>query len=126
MTGLEQWGNQVVEHIWADLEAETQQFLREAPATWQEQEREAFEEFVAHRDRDFRGRVEITDELVDFALGSGDEWGLSLTGGPGSGKSALLAHVYGKLEDEDALLLAHAAGISPRSTSTMVPVTSFG
>ncbi|MGD9498740.1 MAG: hypothetical protein AB7Y46_20775, partial [Armatimonadota bacterium] len=31
----------------------------------------------------------ITDELVEFALGAGQEWALSLTGGPGSGKSAL-------------------------------------
>ncbi|HUS80270.1 MAG TPA: hypothetical protein VM283_03315, partial [Armatimonadota bacterium] len=117
VAGLEELGATVLEDVWADLEAEIPPLAEQAEVTWQDEEREAFEEFVADRDRDFRGRVEITDELVEFALGTGGEWALSLTGGPGSGKSALLSHVYRKLEERDALLLAHAAGISPRSTS---------
>ncbi len=117
VVGLEQLGAMVLEDVWADLEAELSPLTERAETTWQDEERAAFEEFVARCDRDFRGRVEITDELVEFALGEGGERALSLTGVSGSGKSALITRVCRKLEDADALLLAHAAGISPRSTS---------
>lgn len=39
MTGLEAWGAQVLEDLWSVLEAETAEFLRQAPLTWQEQDR---------------------------------------------------------------------------------------
>jgi tetratricopeptide (TPR) repeat protein len=45
-------------------------------------------------------------------------WGVCITGDPGSGKSALFSHLYCRIDSEpDILLLAHAAGISPRATS---------
>jgi len=45
-------------------------------------------------------------------------WCVCITGDPGSGKSALFAHLYRRIDSEpDILPLAHAAGISPRATS---------
>ncbi|MBU0609305.1 MAG: DUF4062 domain-containing protein, partial [Armatimonadetes bacterium] len=118
VTGLQAWGEAVIEHVWADLDEETRAFVHEAPTAWQEQEREAFAEFVAHRQRDFRGRADLVQELQNFALSlviEGQPWGLSLTGESGSGKSALMAHLYRQLQSPEVLLLSHAAGISVRS-----------
>lgn len=45
-------------------------------------------------------------------------WGACITGDPGSGKSAVFAHLYRVIRPEPGiLLLAHAAGISARATS---------
>ena len=119
VTGLEEWATQVIEHVWTDLDAETREFFHEKPTTWQEREREALAEFVAHHERGFRGREVVARELEEFALSTtteGRPWGLSLTGESGSGKSALVAHLFHRLQSRDAFLLVHAAGISVRST----------
>ena len=120
VTGLEQWGRQVLEDLWRDLDEETREFIRQPLPSWQDQERWALEEFVENRGRGFIGRVEITEELSALAESPAQEvpaWGACVTGEPGAGKSALFAHLSRELEGRDDLLvLAHAAGISPRST----------
>ena len=119
VTGLEQWGQQVLEDLWRELDEETREFIRQPLPSWQDQERWALEEFVENRGRGFIGRVEITEKLLALAESPGQEkltWGACITGESGSGKSALFAHLFRKLEDrDDLLLLSHAAGISPRS-----------
>ena len=119
VTGLEQWGQQVLEDLWRELDEETREFIRQPLPSWQDQERWALEEFVENRGRGFVGRVEITGELLGLAESPDQEvltWGACVTGESGAGKSALFAHLFRKLEDrDDLLLLSHAAGISPRS-----------
>ena len=119
VTGLETWGQQVLADLWGELEPETRAFALAAPPTWQSQERAAIEEFVEHRLRGFTGREPVVRKLLDLALGQGDEaLGACVTGGPGTGKSALFAQVYRRLKDErEILVLAHAAGSGPRSVS---------
>jgi len=102
------------------LDEETREFAQQPLPSWQDQERRALEEFVENRGRGFVGRVEITQELCTLAHSPAAEvltWGACVTGESGSGKSALFAHLVRKLEGRDDLfVLAHAAGISPRST----------
>lgn len=119
VTGLESWGAQVLEDLWSDLEAETTTFLREAPRTWQEQDRWALDEFVEGRARGFVGRTAIETDLVQFATlpaPNGTSWGACVTAETGGGKSSLVGHLYRLLQQQDVLVLAHASGISVRST----------
>jgi len=118
VTGLEAWGRMVLEDLWRDLDEETKAFLRAPETGWQEQERWTLEEFVQNRNRGFIGRMEISEEIMGQATSpamSGSPCGLCLVGDAGSGKSALFSHIYGLLQDRNVLLLASAAGISPRS-----------
>ncbi len=68
VTRLEEFGNQVLEDLWRDLEEETRAYLQLPDPTWQEQERRGLEEFVESRGRGFIGREEITRSLCDLAL----------------------------------------------------------
>ena len=126
VTGLETWGQQVLEELWADLDEETREYAEKAPATLEAQECESLAEFVDVKLRDFRGREEIIERLLTFTQSSealGTLWGICVTGGPGSGKSSLFARVLRDLETKKStrssavppLVLAHAAGITPRS-----------
>ncbi|MBM3791808.1 MAG: DUF4062 domain-containing protein, partial [Acidobacteria bacterium] len=120
VVGLEAWGEQVFQDLWGDLEAETQAFAQQPPPTWEEAERSVLAEFVEHRSRNFVGREALLRELLDLAhapVRDGAPWCACVTGGPGSGKSAVFAHLHQSLEpDGSMLVLAHAAGISPRSS----------
>jgi len=119
VTGLEAWGGLVLEDLWRELDGETLELARRGEASWEEAERWILEQFVEDRGRDFIGRDEILAELLDLA-NSGDSenpiWGVSVGGPAGAGKSALFAELYRRLTSEQVVVLAHAAGIGPRST----------
>jgi tetratricopeptide (TPR) repeat protein len=118
VTDLGEWGRQVTEDLWEDLEAETREFEGQPRATWQQEEAFILEQFVETQCRDFVGRTEILDEILEFTESEADEnaeWCYSVTGASGSGKSALFAELKRRLDKRGATLLAHAAGISFRS-----------
>lgn len=124
VSGLEAWGEQVVQDLWRELDAETEQTQRAKPTTWQDAERWVLEQFIEERARSFIGRNALLDMLFMFATSvraDGGAWAFSLLGGAGTGKSAVFAELSRRLEkaiqrkDADVLLLAHAAGISPRA-----------
>jgi hypothetical protein len=82
------------------------------------------EQFVAERSRGFRGRAGMVARLCAHATktGDADKRGLVVAGASGGGKSAIFARVYEELTEAkktDFWLLAHAAGIDPRSTSVV-------
>ena len=82
------------------------------------------EQFVAERSRGFRGRADIVGRLSAHATDpdGADTRGRVLAGPSGGGKSAVFARVYEQLagaNGDDFWLLAHAAGIDPRSTSVV-------
>jgi len=117
ITGLEAWGAQVLADLWSDLEEETRAFLGLPTETWQERERLELEAFIELACRDFRGREDVLRTLKAHALSPASHqgvWGICLAGAAGAGKSALLARLARDLEHE-ALVLTHAAGVSPRS-----------
>ena len=118
VTGLEAWGEQALEDLWCDLEEETRAFAQTPASSPLEQERRALAEFVEMRNYGYVPRGEITKKLLDLAGSRLDRkrpWGASVVGEPGSGKSALFAHLYRRLKKKDVLVLGHAAGISPLS-----------
>ena len=87
VTGLEQWGQQVLEHLWQDLDDETREVARQPLPSGQDQERWTLEEFVENRGRGFLGRVQITQELLTLATGESPGSPLPLAG-EGSGVRA--------------------------------------
>ena len=122
LTGLEAFDAQVVRDLWGDLGTETAAYLRDAPKTWQDADARAVTDFVAERTRGYVERPAVTDTLLAHALSpatSGADWGVIVSGAPGSGKSSLFGRAYLDLADRAAkgelLLLSHAAGIFPLS-----------
>jgi tetratricopeptide (TPR) repeat protein len=126
VTDLEAWGRIVLEDIWGGLAEEEAAAETEIP--WTQAERNALEDFAADRARDFVGRERILAYLTRLALSPTREsmaQGACVTGDPGSGKSALFGELYQRLKKTDALVLAHAAGASPQSTSVDAMLRRF-
>jgi tetratricopeptide (TPR) repeat protein len=120
VTGLEQWGHQVLEDLWSAFT--TGAGLAEDPATApaiHDPERFAIEEFIEDRARGFVGRERLVQQLVAFAASTTDSdapWGTCVTGSPGTGKSALFAMLNRTLGTNAPLVLSHAVGITPNSS----------
>jgi tetratricopeptide (TPR) repeat protein len=120
VAGLEDFGHMVLDDIWTELEAETPTSAAAADIPWQQAEREALEDFIDDRARDFVGRQGILVSLTGLATAAGNDgpaWGTCVTGDPGSGKSALFGELYRRLQGSDVFLLAHAAGASVHAAS---------
>ena len=142
-TGFTAWGLAVQEKIKQAIEDElAAEPAAETELTADDVERGALADFAEDRARDFIGRKDILGEieaLFGSPAGENAPWGLCITGEAGSGKSALFGALYQgltraekdepeRLSDEqralyarlrklDALVLAHAAGASPRASS---------
>ena len=120
VTGLEAWGRTVLEDIWPDLDAATKAASIEAEIPWQMVERNALDDFIEDRSRDFVGRRALLEKLTEFATlppPTDGSRGICITGEAGSGKSALFGELHRRLGQADAFLLAHAAGASVASPS---------
>lgn len=90
------------------------------------QERELLERYIDGHVRSFKGRVVLLTTLEQFLLRNisvsdvfNEKNGYFLTGFSGCGKSALFSQLYHRLEarksQENLIILAHSAGISPDS-----------
>ena len=120
VTGLEDWGRMVLEDIWSDLDAATKAASIAAEIPWQMAERNALDDFIEDRSRDFVGRRALLGKLTDFATSPAPthgSCGICITGAAGSGKSALFGELHRRLGPADAFVLAHAAGASVASPS---------
>ena len=120
VTGLDAWGRMVVEDLWSELEAETRATATEADITWDQAERQALEDFVDDRARDFIGRQEILERLIKLATepeNAGSIRGACVIGDPGSGKSAFFGRLYHRFQGSGVFLLCHAAGASNQAAS---------
>ena len=85
------------------------------------EERAAMEAFVEERGQRFvlGSRETVLNELLDHARATGGNGSVALTGAPGSGKSALLAHLSrhpALAAQPSVLLVSHFVGASPGST----------
>ena len=116
VVGLEAWGRQVLEDIWAELARETAAVDADLP--WQQAERNAVLDFAEDRARDFVGREQLLAQLNGLMHSPQDceDWGVCITGEAGSGKSAIFGALH-RLGRSGALVLAHAAGASQRAPS---------
>ncbi len=115
VTGLDDWGQMVLDDLWRVLDGETRGMADLPPPGWQDEERAALENFIEARGRRFVGRARITGQLCALAHSpaeTGKPWGACVTGISGAGKSALFAHLHDELQQDDLLLLSHAAGVS--------------
>jgi tetratricopeptide (TPR) repeat protein len=142
VSGLELWGQMVLEDIWSELEVETRDAAASVDISWQQAERNALDDFAEDRARDFVGRQAIIACLTSLCLSparDGTPWGICVTGDPGSGKSALFGALYRppkpetakvvsanqrhssgstcRLGGSDVFLLAHASGASVAAAS---------
>jgi tetratricopeptide (TPR) repeat protein len=120
VTGLEAWGRMVLDDIWSELDAATKAASAQVDIPWQETERNALDDFIEDRSRDFVGRQEPLGELIDLATSPARPDGLRgvcITGEAGSGKSALFGELRRRLGTTDAFVLAHAAGASVAAAS---------
>lgn len=120
VTGLDDWGQQVLEDLWTDLDAVTSGSIATAFTSSRDEDRWLLEKFVERHARGFVGRSDLTAELLRHVRSASWEtlrWGVCVTGESGSGKSALFAHLHRELaESDNVLLLSHAAGIGSRSS----------
>ena len=120
VTGLEDWGRQVLDDIWAELDAETAAAATAPELSWQQAERNALDDYVEDRARNFVGRQAVLTRLLEHAASPARDdapWGVCLTGDPGSGKSAIFGELLRRLRAGNVFVLAHAAGASVRASS---------
>jgi tetratricopeptide (TPR) repeat protein len=120
VVGLDVWGRQVLEDIWREIDAETAAAQAAPEPSWQQAERDALDDYVEERTRDFRGRREVLARLEQHAGSPADDdrlLGVVLTGDPGSGKSAAFGELLRHFRAGETFVLAHAAGASLRSPS---------
>jgi hypothetical protein len=120
VTGLDAWGQTVLEDIWSEILATTAPPEAEAEMSWQQAEGNALDDYIEDRTRDFVGRGEVLSRLEDLASSAtreGATWGLCLTAPPGSGKSAIFGELHRRLKQDSVFVLAHAAAASTRAPS---------
>jgi tetratricopeptide (TPR) repeat protein len=120
VTGLEAWGRMVLEDIWSDLDTATKSAGDGGEPPWQAVERNALDDFIEDRSRDFVGRQDLLAALTRLATAptpAGGVPGACITGEAGSGKSALFGELHRRLGTTGAFVLAHAAGASVASPS---------
>jgi hypothetical protein len=127
VTGLDSWGQQVVNDIIAELDKDATGEAQ-TELTWQQVECLALDDFTADRARDFVGRETVLARLEAVARSpkaDGAPWALSLTGEAGAGKSAIFSVLRTRLQSEDVVVLAHAAGASPQAPSVDLMLLSW-
>ncbi|WP_231684103.1 DUF4062 domain-containing protein [Phosphitispora fastidiosa] len=117
-SSLKEFGNMVLEDLWGALDEETKALAEKPDTTWQERERNILSQFVEERVRTFKGRKDLLDQLEELALSAPgrEHWGTVITGGSGSGKSALFAKLNEQLDKYGCMVLSHVAGVSPVSS----------
>lgn len=118
VTGLDDFGRMVLEDLWQTLDDATSASANSAPPGWEDDQQELLAAFAALGQEGFVGRAGLVDRLVELAgspAGESGAWGACVVGASGIGKSALFAQVHRMLEQQDVILLAHAAGIGVRS-----------
>lgn len=118
VTGLEEFGEMVKEDIIREIKDETRKSVSKVPKTWEEKESRLLEEFIENKAINFKGRKVLIEKLKKFTQSYNSEnWAISIIGESGSGKSSLFSKLFKELRKENCVVLAHAAGISPKSNS---------
>lgn len=115
LTGLEAFGQRVLEDLWSAIEMEYP--VVGMPPDELAIERAYHEAFIEGRCQRFIGRRDLLEQVTAYAEGENNV-PLVITGAPGCGKSALLANfarAYATAHS-DVFVLPHFIGVSPGST----------
>lgn len=116
-TGLDAFGEQVLEDLWSAIEMEYPVPVPELHPDELAIERAYHDEFIEGRCQRFIGRRDLIEQMTAYADGENNV-PLVITGTPGCGKSALMANfarAYATIHS-DVLVLPHFIGVSPGST----------
>jgi len=125
LTGLKKFGDRVYEDLLESMKSDPElrdRFVSDMVAQLDEftEESAAMEAFVEERNERFvlGSRRAVLVELLAHAIAPGSSGYICLTGAPGSGKSALLAHLstHPLISQPSTLLIRHFVGASPAST----------
>jgi WD40 repeat protein len=126
LTGLNRFGDRVYDDLLASMKSDSElrdRFATDTVAELDEfaDEESAMEVFIEERSERFvlGSRSAVLKELLTHASATGGNGFVCLTGGPGSGKSAMLAHLsqHSTLSaGPSILLISHFVGASPGST----------
>lgn len=126
LTGLKKFGDRVYDDLLNSMKSDPElrdRFMMDTAGHLDEfaEENAAMEAFVEERSERFvlGSRETVLEELLAHANATGGNGYVCLTGTPGSGKSALLAHLskHSTLNDQTStLLIRHFVGASPGST----------
>jgi tetratricopeptide (TPR) repeat protein len=116
---LTDFGKQVLEDLWSEFQND----LAKQPeiANWRGEESYLLDAFIEDHTQVFIERGDVVAQIVaatSFDPESSSIPGIAIVADSGAGKSALFATVIQKLaQANEALVLAHSAGISSRSIS---------
>lgn len=132
LIGLKKFGDRVYDDLLGSMKSDLElrdRFVTDKAAQLDEfvEENATMEAFVEERSERFvlGSREAVLEELLVHASATGGYGYICLTGAPGSGKSALLAHLYRRLTDSShpssfnvphSLVISHFVGASPGST----------
>jgi len=125
LTGLRKFGDRVYDDLLTSMKADPgmrDRFLTDEVEQLDEfaEANAAMETFVEERSERFvlGSREPVLNELLAHARATGGNGYVCLTGSPGSGKSAMLAHLsqHSTLNQHSTLLIRHFVGSSPDST----------
>ena len=131
LAGLKRFGDRVYDDLIANMRSDPElrdRFAAEVTSQSDEvtEENDAMAAFVEERSQRFvlGSREPVLNELLAHASALGGNGYVCLVGAPGSGKSALLAFLYGRLLSENLeqrtenqpLVITHFVGASPGST----------
>lgn len=122
LTGLEEFGDRVLESLWQVIKKEHDLPDQPPSATLAESDPLAAEQAYHERFIESRGRVYIGRESLQQSLGAfadGDDKTVCLVTGPsGSGKSAAMARFVDSytIRHPETLVIPHFVGASPQST----------
>jgi len=126
LTGLKKFGDRVYDDLLGSIKSDPELwdcFVTDMAGQLDEfaEENAAMEEFVEERSERFvlGSRGAVLEELLAHASATGGSGYVCLTGAPGSGKSALLAHLskHSAINSQSSILLIHHfVGASPDST----------
>lgn len=126
LTGLKKFGDRVYDDLLGSIKSDPELrdcFVTDMAGQLDEfaEENAAMEAFVEERSERFvlGSRGAVLEELLAHASATGGNGYVCLTGAPGSGKSALLAHLskHSAINSQSSILLIHHfVGASPDST----------
>jgi tetratricopeptide (TPR) repeat protein len=111
--GLDQWGRMVEAKLRAALDAEFAEDPSPAELQWYEAENQVLADFLEDRSRGFVGRNHVLDQIEKSLAsppGTQPSW-ISVTGEPGSGKTAVFGELHRRLHASGVFTLAYSAGM---------------